>query len=596
MTLIDPIRKRIDCVLDGTAFLQETHGEATHPGGVAPLGPDVIAEAMAKRITSLVKALVERYYRQAVMERSMLAEQFPFGQGAVPNGTNEQLLRILALLQQREHSLYGGGKSWPKDVSVLDVIRALERTGDKRARYVAQQLRTTDMPITTDAFDLTWIGHAQKMEPDNDGILAIAQWPPFGCAVILTVEQAVREDARRKIVPVSASRRSRAAAAVVSQGSRGPWEHSIQHDIQHRKVVLQWNGSPRSSQLAIPDQSVVVGKRIDEDLVCAILDELHAEGLRDWIVLHRMAAEQGRGGAFIWSWREHRDRTAYARRIAANNLTDAQARHEVVSRLWKLQGAELWELIWEYDIRERWRRVGNFGLIDIPLIEKNHGEVPDLAGIVINPALYAGAAKGAAQYFALLPNEVLELDGSTLRLATLVAFEMRYARDHGGKVTLKASTLWEFANVRGGVPEPKRWVESAETLHRSLDDLVQAGVVGSWSPLDPGEVTATTRYELHPAPWWLDQVVHGVPPEMGPSHAKLPRTGEELKTWRKKRGWSQAELAQRLKVGIATIKRAEQRPTEPMGPSLAEAFPAIKDEPEMVELPAPGITEKGSKR
>src|SRR5205814_10481558 len=144
------------------------------------------------------------------------------------------------------------------------------------------------------------------------------------------------------------------------------------------------------------------------------------------------------------------------------------------------------------------------------------------AGIVINPALYAGAAKGAAQYFALLPNEVLELDGPTLRLATLVAFEMRYARDQGGVIPLKASTLWEFANVRGGVPEPKRWADSAETLHRSLDDLVQAGVMGAWSPLDPGEVTADTRYELHPAPWWRDQVVLGVPPEMGPSHAKLP--------------------------------------------------------------------------
>ncbi len=596
MTLVDQIRKRIDWVLDEPASMQETHGEATPPGCVEPLGPTVLAEAMAERITALVKALVERYYRQAVLERSMLGEHFPFGQGAVPNGTNEHLLRTLALLQHREHSLHGGVKSWPKDVSVLDVIRALERTGDKRARYVAQQLRATDMPITTDAFDRTWIGPAQKMEPDNEGLLAIAQWPPLGCAVILTVEHAVREDARRKIVPVSASRRSRAAAAVVSQGSRGPWDPVLKHDRQKLKVVLQWNGAPRSSQLAIPDQSVVVGQKIEEDLVCAILDELHADGLRDWIVLHRMAAEQGRGGAFVWSWKEHRDRTAYARRIAANNLTDSQARTEVMSRLWKLQGAELWELIQEYGIRERWLRVGNFGLIDIPLIERDRGEVPDLAGIVINPALYAGAAKGAAQYFALLPNEVLELDGPTLRLATLVAFEMRYARDQGGCVTLKAATLWEFANVRGGVPEPKRWAESAETLHRSLDDLVQAGVVGAWSKRDPGEVTAATRYELHPAPWWRDQVVHGVPPEMGPSHAKLPHTGEELKTWRKKRGWSQAELAQRLKVGLATIKRAEQRPTEPLGPLLAEALPALKDEPEMVELPAPGIPEKGSKR
>jgi excisionase family DNA binding protein len=73
--------------------------------------------------------------------------------------------------------------------------------------------------------------------------------------------------------------------------------------------------------------------------------------------------------------------------------------------------------------------VGHFGLIDIPLIgTKKPGDSLELAGILINTELYEGAAKGDEPYFALLPNEVLDLDGPCLRLATLLAFEMRYAR------------------------------------------------------------------------------------------------------------------------------------------------------------------------
>jgi len=399
------------------------------------------------------------------------------------------------------------------------------------------------------------------------------------------------------LVPMPARKNARAASAVLSQGSCGPWDEDLCLDRRRRKVILRWNGSPRASRFDLAADGIVVRDRIDEDLVCAILDEMHADGLRDWIVLHRMAAQQGRTGKFVWSWREHREQTAYARRITSKNLTDEEANREVMARLWKRKGSELWELVSERNENETWKRVGPFGLIDIPLIgKKKHGDSLELAGVLINPELYAGAAKGAEQYFALLPNEVLDLDGPCLRLATLLAFEMRYARDQEGILTRTAGVLWDYATVRGGQPDPKRWAEAASTLHRALDELVRAGALGTWSQIDPGEVTPATRYELRPARWWRDQVILDVPPEMGPTRSTQPTNGTELKAWRKKRGWSQAELARRLKLGIATIKRAEQRPTQSLGPSLAEALPALKDESERVERPVPEIPEKGSKR
>jgi replicative DNA helicase len=42
-----------------------------------------------------------------------------------------------------------------------------------------------------------------------------------------------------------------------------------------------------------------------------------------------VAAQQGRTGKFVWSWREHREQTAYARRITSKNLTDEQANGEM---------------------------------------------------------------------------------------------------------------------------------------------------------------------------------------------------------------------------------------------------------------------------
>ncbi len=46
-------------------------------------------------------------------------------------------------------------------------------------------------------------------------------------------------------------------------------------------------------------------------------------------------------------------------------------------------------------------------------------------------------------------------------------------------------------------------------------------------------------------------------------------TGDELKAWRKARGWSQAEAAKRLGVNQAAVSRAEGRKAEAIPASLA---------------------------
>ncbi len=39
---------------------------------------------------------------------------------------------------------------------------------------------------------------------------------------------------------------------------------------------------------------------------------------------------------------------------------------------------------------------------------------------------------------------------------------------------------------------------------------------------------------------------------------------------------TQVEAAKQLKVGVATIKRAELEPQKPLGPAIADALPVVK--------------------
>jgi hypothetical protein len=291
-----------------------------------------------------------------------------------------------------------------------------------------------------------------------------------------------------------------------------------------------------------------------------------------------MAAEHGRSGAFNWSWREHRERTAYARRVALGNLTDVQAAEQVTDRLWRLKGAEVRQTVRRPDGQEAWVRIGPFGLIDVPAAVQ-HGTSLECARIALNPVLYEGAHKDAVQpYFALLPDEALMLEGPCLRLAVLVTLSMRYVRDDGGVVVRTAAVLWEDLTTHGGVPARKYWPRAATVLARALDQLVARGVLGAWER-EPGALTPDTRYTLRPAAWWHDQLVHQVPPALPPPRAARPRTGVELRAWRVDHGWSQAEAAAKLGVGIATVKRAELAADQPLARALTAALAARKPKP-----------------
>ena len=104
----------------------------------------------------------------------------------------------------------------------------------------------------------------------------------------------------RRVVPFGASKLSRAALHAISAGPRGPGRESMH--FEGDRLVLYWKGST-PVQLALPWTEPGFAA------LQVILQALKEDGVRDWLILHRLAAEQGRTGDFAWLWAEHRQRS-----------------------------------------------------------------------------------------------------------------------------------------------------------------------------------------------------------------------------------------------------------------------------------------------
>lgn len=524
--------------------------------------PPRLSVRVAKTIRCYVEQLVERRFRTATIKR--LADRWSLGLSVVFDGelfgdkpkdemdeaVGEIVLTGLLLIDDVP-------LAWPQNVSFIDVANALETAGLYKAKAVAEWLQKFSRVDVRGPF---------HMPAPNNGV--VDPYNALPCAIVIGAAKEAAESGRMRVVPVPSTKKSRAAISVVSQGQNGPWnkEVIIEQEIGKYSIVLVWDGRPRPSQLSLNFPGPV-----PTTIVRGILDELDEDGLRDYLLLHRMAAEQGRSGVFTWSWAEHRERTAYARRVASSSLNDDQAALEVTRRLWRLKNAEVRHQATKDDGTTAWVRIGPFGLIDIPAgINRKiqDGSSLERARIMLNPDIYEGAHKDAkSPHFALLPNEALLLEGKILRLGTLVSFAMRYARDEGGIVSLPTRDLWEYINTRGGQPQRKRWQAADTTLRRALDKLANAGVIGSWSR-DDGPSDPEARYTVRPSTWWQDVVIHGVPTELPERRDELPKVGADLAAWRGKRGWTQAQAAKALDTSVRTIIRTEKAATEPIGGSL----------------------------
>jgi hypothetical protein len=496
--------------------------------------PAAHADRIVAEIERYVTALVEPAFRDAVLARDTLA-RWP---------THDEAIVQRALAAELDPWPWAQWPWSPGDISVAEIIAALERVPDDGARAVARALRTM-RPSSHDALVL----YADAVRARDEA--GVSGWDLTCCALVLSARKDVEASRRRPAVRMSAKPPARAVVRVLAEGA--PRKDCMTHWHDEAPAPdgyeLTWWGRQQPVQLRL-----LAGEPLQTSLVRAIQDELSDDGVRDWLTLHVMAERQGGSGTIRWTWTEHREIAGYARQRASKNVrtTDAEQAAACTRRLELLSRARIRVY---YGTKYIWS----------PLIHAEgigEGDALRVAQIRFGGPLYAGARAGEREpYYALVPEAIITMPRLPRALGVLLAYDWRYARDNGGVVVRDARTLWDYGRILGGAWERRQqWPRARGVLEHALDALAaRVGLAWRAEP-DPehGLDGPATRYIITPPRWWQDRVLHGVTPALPPSTAGLPRTGGELRAWRERRGLTQRRVGALLGVDQATVHRAER--------------------------------------
>jgi len=492
---------------------------------------------------------------------------------------------------------------WPSNVSLDDVAATIERGRDPRAKIIARtvraglwyvagegahqgihELRKGAIALRPEAYRaireedyLPSRGdRTMRLEPaaeaDFDFVIVAdpdlraaldSPFYPSAAALVAWAAKVVLDDqAKARAFALPSRREARVAFDILARQKTlcADGRADQVEALRGGGVRLAWDGRPRAEQLRFAFASLDMSM----SLALGIKDELGAEGLRDYLILHRMAAEHGRSGTFVWTWAQHRKATRHHTRIRAGNVDDAATCEAVVQRIHRLARAQLHVEV-ELDGRRAWKVIGDDPLVFIGGgVERKGGPIEGLK-LRLNKALYAGASRDAKRaHYTMIPEAVLELPEAALCLATLLVFQWRARVDDGGTVELdedKVLQLMDETSLTGS----RHHARSKDKMHCTLDDVARAMGDGcTWEPVEGGKVRIT------PPTWWVDHAVHGAPMPHPLPPAQHPRTGVELVAWRREHELTQAEAAAALGVGVATVKRAEARGSDALPRSFVD--------------------------
>lgn len=492
------------------------------------------------------------------------------------------LLVLHAEINAAEEGLIPERVVWPSNISLDDVRRTIERSNDPDAQTIVRSMRAGQWKVAaprmhpdasamcSGALDLRpecFTQHPTQPEfmiiadPDLRRAASGVFWPSTA-ALVAWAEKVVADDQRNaRPIALPASRASRVAFEFMARQKALTTDErsNAVEAIAGGGVRVFWDGKPRGEQLTFAFAARDATLRTAFEIV----DELGAEGLRDYVILHRMAAAQGRTGTFRWTWEAHRHATRHATRVRSSNTTDDDAREAVVKRLWRLTRAEL-HIEVERDGRRAWKVVGDDPLVYVTGGVEQDGRIEGMT-LRLNKALYEGATRGNKKpYFTPLPEAVLDLPATAFCLAVMLSFSWRYAHDVGGVVELSADDLQRAMDTtESSRARSRHRTAAAAHAHDTLDRVAAAMGDGCrWEPVEGG------KYRVTPPRFWVDSVVHGATPVLPPTTKGAPTTGLQLVAWREKHKLSQVAAAGVLGVGVQTIKRAELVP----GATLPRAF------------------------
>lgn len=471
-------------------------------------------------------------------------------------------------------------------VSMREVLAALRASGDGEARAAADVIERHAAAETNPARDLRDAG--------------LSTWGPYCVAAVLLTLREIRDaHMRHQAFAFPTTREANAAAIALAAGRKGVTRYEARNPAtgkpSKRRALLrvQWEGKMLPVQLEL----ALSGADVSGEALAAVLDHMADDGLRDWLALHALADAQGRTGDVRWSWSEHKRVAGYDRRIAAasgsgaERMTDSTARRAVIRRLWQFTRAALWE---DFGNKLARRPIGDGPFVrlraigDLEGLEQERDDFTD-AVLSINRALYRGAhrdARAEHRHFTGITPAVFSLRAGALRLAVFVLRAERVHRDHGLRVRFTEGELMRYARVRGdGKPAARHRADARAELARYVAAMVEA--FGDGASMEPVEGEQGV-YQWTPARWRVEREQLGAAPDRPALPPRdRPYTGAELRAWREARNLSQRDAAEALGVGVATVKRAELRPADPLPRSFSGAPWHVRALPSPpAELPA----------
>jgi hypothetical protein len=606
---------RLQRALDHAASAPDSRFAREHLAqGYDPRADPATLGAMASDLAARIDAVsafykVDRRIKTAVNERlaahwwltdrSPMSDTLPRGEDPAARWERDGF----AVTSSAEEDAIQKGKAptllgWPMNVSLAELVSVYERSRDEHAQRVITKVRewAQSMSAPPAVSDLEH-SFARMTFQSDDATLRFRT-----AALVVWAEKKIREDQERaRAFAMPSTLQARAATyALTRGGKRSAWPMDAEGRVRLRLEPTEQPGEVRAILRVAWGRRFVVPSEFSlsflgtptATVIRAVLNELKDDGLRDWLTLHRMAARQGRVGHFVWTWAEHKQATAYEARIRHSSVSEDEARNAVMRRLWSLHGADLWVEGQNESGEVVRQRVGEQGLISIDAT-RHRGDNIEAAMIRINPSLYTSARHDVEEkHFTPIPEAVLRLNGPALRLGAMLAFEFRWARDAGASMQIEESELFLLAGILGdGKPSPDDLTHARRTLKNALAEALSA--LGEGAAFSLTEESTSRHYTILPPQWLKDALVHGVPPELPETcPSSLPRTGEQLIEWRKKKNWTQERVAKQLEVGISTIKRAELRPKETLPKTMLQKLerllakdPDVLPEPIEVKLP-----------
>ena len=536
---------------------------------------DAYAGATANHLRELVGLLVpEEKYRDAVLEPGrQLAERWPWpvdleqttwlllcaGQyPVVPNDDGSlpgDAARTRAALQ---------AEVMPPPVPVNDFTRVAEQFKDA---LNAAQAKAGDAVVD--------FATREPAPPQPGEPLAVNSWPLAGAP-------AHRGGWTIRCLPEHLALLGRVVADVNS-GLRRP-AMAIDATPAHHNLLVGWRNLPKTQEPTgfdtIDGRMEIIppegrGKPVqltlflpdDPSLHTAVLHALRQirkwKGLRHWAALQRLfSIEGGRRGWVRWTLDEHLDAMGYHER----KRRDPNVRKKAAKEVELLTMLEL--AIYEHNGQERSRNPLIHVGTKFDRLESSEWRLDGME-LRINPLLYRGVrdprtGELGSKFFPV-PPELATIDHSRhpyayplgLILPCRWQWDLMDPKKHTNHTALSGRSLLAMAGIPFNKHKPG---EAWRRLARDLEQLRRIGLLerAVWDAVRPA---LDGMCRLYPAGWIVDRAVRGLRPlELPPKD--VPLTGKELQEWRKARDLTQTATAERLGIGVATVKRAEAQPNK----------------------------------